>query len=139
MFYSMVLQFVHSHSMDVKNGKNPGSFTTRSIEDLGEALKETPPKLVLKLLAKHPTVSRLHCAMQNLEGTKYQLRNRISKMIENCYLRRPSNLQFRHAIVVWNRGMFVLRSLHPYTVDPFGSFPRSWQASRSTTFARCQM
>ena len=122
MFYSMVLQFVHSHSMDVKNGKNPGSFTTRSIEDLGEALKETPPKLVLKLLAKHPTVSRLHCAMQNLEGTKYQLRNRISKMIENCYLRQPSHLQFRHAIVVgkywlstvWNRGMVLLRSLHPY-------------------------
>ena len=61
---------VCSHSMDVKNCKNLGSFTTWSIEDLGEALKETPPKLVLKLLAKHPTVSRLHCAMQNLEGTK---------------------------------------------------------------------
>lgn len=72
IFDSMVLLFVHIAWMlrmaRIPAALQPGQLM--SIEDLGEALKETPPKLVLKLLAKHPTVSRLHCAIQNLEGPK---------------------------------------------------------------------
>lgn len=75
-------------------------------------------------------------------------------MIKNCYLRRPSDLQFRHSIVVgkywlstvWNRGMFLLQSLHPYRsiclISPllasieqynFCSLPNvRWQSDTST-------